>query len=87
MIDDAVDNFVAYHTCGFSIDVMFVCFISHVHFFSIQPLDTSAWKEGRITFIRPHESSALEIAAEQMRLWLSIDLSKRSSFTSVIYIC
>ncbi|XP_066963738.1 myotubularin-related protein 13 [Macrobrachium rosenbergii] len=41
------------------------------------PLETVSWKEGRLSFIRPQESSALEIAAEQMRLWHSIELKKQ----------
>lgn len=42
----------------------------------LQISDASLWKDGRLSYIRPHESSALEIAAEQMRLWPNIDPSK-----------
>ncbi|MPC55347.1 hypothetical protein E2C01_049280 [Portunus trituberculatus] len=34
------------------------------------------WKDGRSSYLRPHEPSALEIAAEQMRLWPNIENSK-----------
>nr|XP_045604628.1 myotubularin-related protein 5-like isoform X5 [Procambarus clarkii] len=41
------------------------------------PSDTGSWKEGRLSYYRPHEPSALEIAAEQMRLWPNIDPKKQ----------
>lgn len=44
--------------------------------FKPQISDASLWKDGRLSYLRPHEPSALEIAAEQMRLWPNIDPSK-----------
>ncbi|XP_047497581.1 myotubularin-related protein 13-like isoform X3 [Penaeus chinensis] len=41
------------------------------------PSDSGSWKESRLSFLRPHESSALEIAAEQMRLWPNIETRKQ----------
>ncbi|KAK8735252.1 hypothetical protein OTU49_005586 [Cherax quadricarinatus] len=41
------------------------------------PSDTGSWKEGRLSYLRPHEPSALEIAAEQMRLWPNIEQKKQ----------
>ncbi|XP_045127188.1 myotubularin-related protein 13-like isoform X9 [Portunus trituberculatus] len=37
----------------------------------------SEWKDGRSSYLRPHEPSALEIAAEQMRLWPNIENKKQ----------
>ncbi|KAK3881737.1 hypothetical protein Pcinc_013820 [Petrolisthes cinctipes] len=42
-------------------------------------VDGSSWKDGtsRLPYLRAHEPSALEIAAEQMRLWPNIDPRKQ----------
>lgn len=42
---------------------------------TLQCVDGSGWKDGtsRLPYLRAHEPSALEIAAEQMRLWPNID--------------